>query len=211
MAGNTRNDETMPPTLYACHECDLLNRIPPLAADQTARCTRCNAVLYRNPSECLERTLALALAALALYLVAVNFPFLSFGRGANVVQTSLLTGVADLYRQGLVLLAVVVLVTSVIAPAMVITCYLYLLVPVKHGRVPAHVRAAYRLLRAITPWNMIEVFLLGILVALVKLAGMAEVIPGIAVWSFAGLIVTLAWAAGTFEPEVYWHEVESCQ
>jgi paraquat-inducible protein A len=203
--------DSMPPKIIACHECDLLNHVPVLAPDTTARCTRCNGVLYRNPKDCLDRTLALAFASLALYLVAVTFPFLAFGSGGNVVETSLLTGVRDLHRQGLDLLAAVVLITSVIAPAAVIFCYMYLLLPLKRGRSPVYVQPVYRALRAITPWNMIEVFLLGILVALVKLAGMAEVIPGIAVWSFAGLIITLASASSNFEPAVYWNEVERCR
>ena len=203
--------DAIPPTTAACHECDLINHVPTLPVDATARCSRCNAVLYRNPKECLDRTLALALASLALYLVAVTFPFLAFGSGSTIVETSLLTGVRDLYRQGLGQLAGVVLVTSVIAPAVVIVCYLYLLMPLKRGVAPVRARPVYRLLRAITPWNMIEVFLLGILVALVKLAGMAEVIPGIAVWSFALLIVALAWASSSFEPAVYWHEIEECE
>ncbi len=203
--------DSIPPMMIACHECDLVNHVPQLAPDTAARCKRCGGLLYRNPKDCLDRTLALAFASLALYLVAVTFPFLAFGSGGNVVETSLLTGVRDLHRQGLDLLAAVVLITSVIAPAVVIFCYLYLLLPLKRGRCPVYVQPVYRTLRAITPWNMIEVFLLGILVALVKLAGMAEVIPGIAVWSFAGLIIALASASNNFEPAVYWNEVERCR
>ena len=58
----------------ACHECDLINDVPPLGPDQVARCGRCDAVLYRNPADCFDKTLALSYASLILYIVANTFP-----------------------------------------------------------------------------------------------------------------------------------------
>jgi paraquat-inducible protein A len=201
----------MPPARVACHECDLLNAVPPLPPDRTARCARCGARLYGNPANSLDKALSLALASAILYVLALSFPFLSFGTPGNYVQTSLMTGVLDLYRQGLTLLAGVVLITSILAPAMVIGGYLYLLLPLHRGRIPTGHARMFRFLRELSPWNMIEVFLLGILVSLVKLGGMAEVVPGIAVWAFASLIITLAWTSASFEPAAYWQRVEQLQ
>ena len=61
------------------------------------------------------------------------------------------------------------------------------------------------------PWTMVEIFLLGILVAFVKLAGMAEIVPGVALWAFGFLIITLSWATSSLEPHVIWRRVEKLQ
>lgn len=203
-----RGCELLPAARVACAECDLLNAVPPLPPGRVASCVRCGARLYANRAHSLEKALSLAIASAILYGVAIGFPFLSFGTPGNYVETSLLSGVRDLYAQDLTLLAGVVLLTSVIAPAAVILCYLYLLLPLQHGRLAPGYARTFRVLRELDPWNMIEVFLLGILVSLVKLAGMAEVIPGIAVWAFAALILTLAWTAAVFEPAAFWRRVE---
>jgi paraquat-inducible protein A len=68
---------------------------------------------------------------------------------------------------------------------------------------------AFRLLRRVMPWSMMEVFMIGILVAVTKLAGMAEVVPGLAIWAFALLMVVLAGAMASFDPEAVWERLEA--
>ena len=193
----------------ACHECDLLNDVPELAPDQAARCARCNALLYRNPADSIDKTLALSFASLILYAVANTFPFLGFGTGSSVRETSLISGVVDLYRQGMSILAVVVFVTTLLFPAFKILGQIYVLLPLTRGRVAPGMDTVFRLLLHTRAWSMMEIFLLGILVAFVKLAGMAEIVPGIALWAFGCLVVTLAWSGNTLEPRVVWDRAEA--
>jgi len=192
----------------ACHECDLINDVPPLGPDQIARCGRCDALLYRNPADCFDKTLALSLASLILYVVANTFPFLGFGTGSNMRTTSLFSGVLDLYHEGMVLLALIVFVTSLLFPLLKILGQIYVLAPLRRGVIPPAVNEVFRFLMHIRTWSMMEIFMLGILVAFVKLSGMAEIIPGVALWAFGCLVVTLAWSGSALEPKVVWDRVE---
>ena len=174
----------------------------------SALCVRCSALLRKNPRNGLERTLALAFAAAVLFLVANSFPFLSFDMKGRVTQTNVVAGIVDLYNGGKAEIAALVALTIEIAPAAQLTLLLYLLVPLRMGRIPWKLPAAFRLLRKAQSWSMIEVFLIGILVAITKLTGMASVIPGLALWSFALLMLVLAAAMSAFDPESVWERVE---
>ncbi|HSJ97849.1 MAG TPA: paraquat-inducible protein A [Myxococcota bacterium] len=195
--------------LVACHDCDLLHHLAPVPEGATARCRRCRGVLLRRPRNGIERTLALSIAAAVLFAVANAFPFLAFEMRGQVTQTTLMTGVFDLYEQGVPEIAALVFATSVLAPLLQISLLLYVLLPVHAGRVPLGMAHAFRLLRRVQPWSMMEVFLVGILVAVTKLAGMAEVVPGLALWAFALLIVVLAGAMASLDPHAVWERLEA--
>ena len=194
--------------LVACHDCDLLCRLGPLAEGASAYCARCGALLRRRRRNSIERTLALTIAASVLYLVANSFPFLSFDMQGRITETTLVTGVVDLWRQGVPEIAVLVGFTAVAAPFVQLALLLYVLAPVHFGRVPWQMARMFRWLRHVQPWSMMEVFLVGILVAVTKLVDMAQVIPGLALWAFAGLIVVLAGALASLDPEAVWERLE---
>jgi len=195
----------------ACHECDLLNHVPALPPNRVARCARCDGLLYRNLPGCIDRTLALALASLTLFTVANTFPFLAFGTPGNLRFTSLISGTVDLYNDGMGLLALIVFATSILIPALQIVGLIYVYLPLSVGRVAPGRCQIFRLLLHMRPWNMVEVFLVGILVAFVKLAGMAEIVFGIAIWAFGCLIITLAWASSSIAPHMVWSRMEALQ
>ena len=191
----------------ACHECDLVHRAPRVPPGGSAKCRRCGGVLFWEKRDSINRTLALTLAGLVLFAVANTFPFLSFHMQGRATHTTLATGVVDLYRQDMTSLAGLVLFTAILAPAVQIGTLLHLLIPLRLGRVPWAMAHVFRLMRRIQPWSMMEVFLLGILVSVVKLAGMADIVPGLALYSFAVLIVVLAGANASLDPRVLWRRV----
>jgi paraquat-inducible protein A len=192
----------------ACHDCDLVHRAPDLPPGAAARCSRCRALLYRERHDGLNRALALTIAGLVLFAVANTFPFLSFHLQGQVTETTLATGVWDLYEQGKAELAGLVLVTAILAPAFHLGLLAYMLLPLQLGRRPWALAPAFRLLRRIQPWSMMEVFLLGILVSVVKLAAMAKIVPGLAIYSFGALILVLAAADSVLEPRMVWRRAE---
>jgi paraquat-inducible protein A len=194
--------------LVACHDCDLLCRLGDLPEGATASCTRCGGLLRRRRRKSVERTLALTLAASVLFVVANLFPFLSFDMKGRSTQTTLVTGVVDLWKQGVPEISVLVGFTAVFAPLMQLALLLYVLLPVYLGHVPWLMRPMFRLLRRVEPWSMMEVFMVGILVAVTKLVDMATVLPGLALWAFAGLIVVLTGAVSSLDPEAVWERLE---
>ena len=191
-------------SLIACHECDLLHQVQPLPDGGAARCVRCDALLYYQKKDSLDRTLALTIAGLVLFIVANTFPFLAMKSGGLVRETTLITGIKGLYLQGMEALALLVLLTSILVPFVHIVGMLYVLVPLKVNRVPRNLALVYRFLRSLQPWGMMEVFMLGILVSYVKLAKMAKIIPGLAIYSFVVLIFVLAGAAASLDPRIVW-------
>jgi paraquat-inducible protein A len=142
-------------------------------------------------------------------VVANSFPFLSFEMKGRVTETTLVSGVIDLYQQGKQEIAVLVCFTIVVAPLCQIALLLWILLPLRWNRVPWQLPHAFRLLRHVQPWSMMEVFIIGILVAIVKLMGMATIIPGLALWSFVLLILVLAAAIASFDPEEVWEHLEN--
>ncbi|MDX2457045.1 MAG: paraquat-inducible protein A [Gammaproteobacteria bacterium] len=195
--------------LIACHECDLLHRIPAHEGRRcVSRCRRCNATLHTSVENSIDRTLALTLAGMVLFIVANSFPFLAFKLQGQETQATLISGVLDLYNQGKWEIAILVLLTTIVVPLLQLLIQLYVFLPLKFNRTPWNLAAVFRLAQSLSPWSMMEVFLIGIIVSVVKLVGMAQIIPGLALWSFALLIVTLAAAAANLDSRVVWDRVE---
>lgn len=191
-------------SLIACHDCDLLHHYQPLSAKKTAKCRRCGAILYAHKPNSLERTLALVCAAAVLFLLANTFPFLAMNMEGQIVHTTLLSGVLELYEQDMRLLALLVFITSILMPGLEIVGLLYILLPLQLRWGAPFASFVFRMLRKVKPWSMMEVFMLGLLVSVVKLNTMSEIISGVALWSFALLIFLLAWSTSTLDEKEVW-------
>lgn len=190
--------------MIACHQCDLLHRVRPLTQGGVAQCMRCGAVLYRRKKDSLNRTLSLAIAGIILFVVANTYPFLAIKSEGLMQETTLLAGVKELYVQNMWELAALVLITTFVMPFIQLSGMIYVLLPLKFNRLPWRLPFIFRFLQNIQPWGMMEVFMLGILVAIVKLAKMANIIPGIALYSFAAVILVLAGAMASLDPDIVW-------
>jgi paraquat-inducible protein A len=197
--------------LIACHECDLVHQLGAVPPGGAARCSRCGSPLYRPKRDSINRTLALTLAGLLLYIIANTNPFLGFKIGAQIRETILATGIYQLYQQDMKMIATVVLFTVVIVPALSIISMLYILVPLQMNLVPRHLARVFRLLGFLKPWGMMEIFMLGILVSAVKLAKMATIIPGVALFAFLTLIFVQAAMAVTLDSHLIWEQLDRHQ
>ena len=193
--------------LIGCHHCDAVVPEPDVPDGGAAVCARCGGTLFRRERRTVERTLALTTAAAILFVVANAYPFLSFEFQGQITQTTLGSGTVALWEQGRPAVAVLVFLTTILAPAVEIGLLLYVLAPLHfHHPLPGSV-AALRWVERFRPWSMMEVFLIGIFVATVKLADMAEIVPGIAIYAFGLLIPVLAGAASFLDAEIVWREI----
>ena len=191
--------------IIACHECDLLQRAPD--GPGVAGCARCGAVLFRSSANSFERTLAYTLTAVILFVLANAFPILRLEISGHVVETSLLGAVRTLLDQDMPEIAVLVFLTTFLIPAAQLAAMLYLLLPLRWGRMLPGVPQVLGLLGRIKPWAMVEVFMLGVLVSIVKLHSLAHVVLGTALWSFCGLVVAMPAMAAAFDPRELWHRI----
>lgn len=193
--------------LIACHGCDGLHRIAPVPPGGKALCTRCGALLYRNLPDSLDRSAALYLSALGLFALANAFPFIGLKVGDRVEQTHIVSGAVALWRQGMGELGLLVLLTSIVLPLLTIGGMLYVLLPLRLGRRPPGLVRAWRMVRAVSPWNLIGVFMLALLVSIVKLQDLATIVPGIGLYAFVALLCVTAAAAANFDPAAVWPRV----
>lgn len=199
----------MPSTanLIACHECDQLQREITLPPGGAATCCRCGALLYRNNAATLDRPLALLLAAALVFILANVFPIVGIEAQGNRNATTLFGAVLTLWSEEMPLVAGLVLFTTILAPAFELAITIFVL-SLLYFDVP--LRALPMLLRlvlALEPWSMIEVFMLGVLVSVVKLSHVASIVPGIALWAYAALMVLLAAAAAALNTHGLWARI----
>jgi paraquat-inducible protein A len=173
-------------SLIACQHCDLVQRLPKLEPGASARCPRCNKELWRRREDSLNRTLALTVAAAVLYVIANSVPMLGLTIVGRDASTTVIGGTQHLWNNGQQIVAVLVLFTAVIAPALQIGLMLVIVLGAMRERAPRWVGAVLRHHPITRIWSMIEVMMVGVLVALVKIADYATVIPGIALFRALG-------------------------
>ena len=195
--------------LVACGECDLLQREVELPPGALARCARCEAELYGCRPASLDIALALLVAAAILFIFANAYPLMGLDARGIRTRAHLWDTAAALYSRDMPSVATLVLVTVIVAPALQLAAMLYMLLPLRLGIVPPRLHTAYRLATFAQPWGMLEVFLLGSVVSLVKLTQVAkiDIDPGIV--AVGGYVVMIAAALSAFEPRELWRRVEA--
>jgi len=193
--------------LVACEYCDAVHRRTPLAPGERATCQRCGQDLYRESRRAYRRLLPLVLSALILFLISNAYPIVEMDLKGVRTQTTLFGAVQALHADHMSLVALMVFATTILFPVSEMLMMVYLLVPMARHRMPVGFDRIVRGIRQALPWGMIEVFMIGVLVTLVKLSTMASVLPGIALWSFGALVAVLA-AMLSFDPRELWRYVE---
>lgn len=180
-------------SLIACPACDALHQAVDVPVGGRARCRRCGTVLMAPRDGAMTQIVMLSATALVLMVAAVFFPFLSMNiRGLQ--HNSSIYDTIMAYSVGLLVpLSFAVAALIVILPAMRLIAVLYALGPMMIGYAPwRHAQEAFRLADALKPWAMAEVFIVGVAVALVKVAGLATVSMGPAFWAFVALVLVTA-------------------
>jgi paraquat-inducible protein A len=193
--------------VQACPVCDLLQRIPPPPPHGKVRCVRCQAQLAVASTGSIERTLALSVAALIAFLVANTLPLMGLEAVGRTASTTVLGGVQQMWSNGREITAVMVAFAAFVAPAAYIAFLLTTLIAVRRPPAPRFVGALIRAAEVLKPWSMLEVMLLGILVALVKIAELATVVPGPALFAVGALVVLFAAIGASFDPQEVWRRV----
>lgn len=195
-------------SLIACHECDTLHRRTPLAPGAAACCTRCGGVLYRQGRADLEQHLALVLGGLIVFILANAYPIISLELQGYRNGSTLFGAVLALHDEGMSAVAALVLLTAIVFPLAELLLLLAILLPLLRGHAGSALHARLRWLQRVRPWGMLDVFLMAVLVALVKLAHTATVIPGVALWAFAVLAFLMA-ATAAIDPRELWQQADA--
>jgi paraquat-inducible protein A len=206
---NVYNRPAPDSSLISCPHCDLLQNLPPLELGGAACCLRCGIELWHRREDGLRRTLALSLASAMLYVIAIAVPMIGLTIVGRSASATVVGGAEFLWDDnGLKPVGVLVLFTAVIAPALQIGFMLAIALGARRNPPPRWVGVLLRHHPTTRTWSMIEVMLLGVLVALIKIADYATVVPGAALFVLAGLVVLLAATQVSFDPREVWERIE---
>jgi paraquat-inducible protein A len=195
----------------ACEFCDQVHAAPVLSPGATAYCSRCRGVLATESRSPIEGTLALTLTAAMLLVLANVFPFLRMSLEGQVSENTIASGVVGLWAGGQPLLAVLILFTTILAPALRIATLLYVLVPLWAGRVPRGVAGALRFQEGLVAWAMLDVYMLALLVTLVKLSQMGSLQFETGAYCFVALFLALTLLGFFYDRGALWERVEELE
>ena len=193
--------------IIACPGCDLLQRIPVLSPGGKARCPRCGHTMAANKPDSLERTLAFAVAAAITLIVANTTPLMGISVVGRHVSTTILGGVLEMWLQGQEITALLVAFCAIVAPTVYIGLMLVILLAVRRSPAPSWAGFLMRMLDLSQPWGMAEVMMLGILVALIKIAEMATLVLGVGIFAVGALIILIAAMMASFDRDEVWTRI----
>jgi paraquat-inducible protein A len=195
-------------SVIVCPACDLAHRLAEAPATGRMRCARCRALLQRPENAAIDTAIALAVCALVLLLLTNAYPLVTMQINGSSRDTTLIGAALGLYAQGFDSLAALVFLTTVIGPVLQIAALLYVLIPLWRGRRAPGQGTVLRVFTQVRSWSFMEVFLLGALAALVRLAKFAHITPGIALWSCVLLMLCLSELISITSPEQLWRWAE---
>ncbi|MBV8259650.1 MAG: paraquat-inducible protein A [Paraburkholderia sp.] len=189
--------------LIACHDCDALYRKPRLLGRQSARCSRCGATLYNSAATQLDRICAMTVAALLTFLIAQSFPIIELDANGITTESSLFGALVVLWHEDMEIVAVMVFCATTLFPLTEMVALLYVLLPVRRGFIPPGFNLVLRAIQFVRPWGMLEVFMLGVLITIVKMVSLARVIPETALFAFGALTLMFT-VVVTFDARTLW-------
>jgi paraquat-inducible protein A len=201
----------MPMEIIACPDCDLLQNIPELAPGDKARCPRCACTVASRMAEPIDLPLALTVTAAIAFVIANTSYLMSLSAVGRYSSTTIIGGVQEMWLQGEAITAMIVAFCAFIAPAGYILFMLTVLVAARQPPAPAWVGEMMRGAESLGPWSMNEVMMLGILVALIKIAELATVEPGIGMYAVGALVILFPAIMVTFDEDEVWQRVEWAQ
>jgi paraquat-inducible protein A len=194
--------------VVVCPACDLAHRASTAPVTARTRCVRCNALVQRRENRPIDAAIALAASALVLFFLSNAYPLVVINYNGTTRAATLLDAAEGLYAQGQAALAWLVFITTVLGPLLQIAILLYVLIPLRSKRQAPGQNTIFRVLTEIRRWTFVEVFMLGCLVASVRLSGYAQVVTGVSLWSCGLLMLTLAALTTHTSPAQFWSWVE---
>lgn len=194
--------------IIACETCGMTQNVAELEPGTTAECCRCRSTIATHKTNSIGRTAAFSLAALILYIPANLYPILRMNYYGAYSENTVWDGCVNLFKDGQWLVAGIVFLASILIPLCKLAGLFFLVITTKlksaHGR---RQRVwLYKIISVIGPWAMLDVFLLSILVALVKLQQIATILPGRGLLAFTAMVVLTILASSSFDPKLMWNE-----
>ena len=192
----------------ACHGCDLLSDVSDIADGQVAACPRCGSVLTRYRADQYDRVLSYSVAGLILLILACSYSFLSFAASGLESVMTLAQTPGALWEYGLPEIAVIVAAFIIVIPCIVLSLMVLLCLLLHSNRQHPWLVPVAKAVFLTQNWAMVEVFIIGVIVSLVKISAMATVTLGISFWAYAGFSICFILAVSSLDRYQCWEDVE---
>jgi paraquat-inducible protein A len=191
--------------LAGCHTC---GKVSPVIL---RHCPRCGTHLHLRKPNSIQRTVALMVAAALLYIPANMLPIMTVVELGDTTENTIVRGMATFWRQGAYPIALVIFTASILIPLLKIVAlsWLCLAASGKLHPSPEMLGKIYWFTELLGRWSMVDIFVVGILVALVQLGNYMTITPGPGALAFAGVVVLTMFAAMSFEPRLLWDRLEA--
>jgi len=190
--------------LAGCHIC---GKVSPVAS---GCCPRCGTVIHVRKPNSIQRTIALMVAAAALYVPAMTLPVMTLQELGDVEPTTIVEGMVDFWNTGDYPIALVIFTASILIPLLKIVALAWLCAAAL-GRVhpsPRMLAKVYWLTELLGRWSMIDIFVVGILVALVQIGTYMSVTPEPGALAFGAVVILTMFAATSFDPRLLWDRID---
>lgn len=198
-------------THTACEECDLLVTVPDIREGERADCPRCGNTLTQRPSHGFERALAFAVAGCVFFAISLAYPFLTLAKGGIENVMTLPEASIAIYREQDPVLAIIVFVAIIALPILLQVTIIALAMPLVLGRSVSWLPQVGKLMFRLNDWAMVEVFVIGVIVSLVKIAKLATVILGLSFWAYILFALCLTAALSGLDRLQVWNAIEASQ
>ncbi len=196
------------PHLMECRDCGLIQLVPALPPAGRATCPSCDAVLRIARADALTLPLALNLTGLILFGLGASMTLMSLSSAGQHSSASLISGALGLERYGLVALGVLVAVTTLAVPLVRVVGNIAVFLALRAEQPPAWTKGVYAVAEHLRPWSMIEIYLLGVFVAYVKLKSMAVIELGSALFALGALTITMVAADALTDDHAVWDAID---
>jgi len=197
-------------SLLSCSSCHLVTRKPQASEKRLIYCPRCGERLYGRKPNSLSRTWALVIAAIIFYIPANVLPIMTVTSMGSVESDTILSGVIYFIETGMWPIALVIFIASIFVPVLKLAIIIFLLlsVQIKSKWRPKDRTRLYRMIEAIGRWSMVDIFVVTLMVALVKLGSLADIEAAPGAVHFAAVVVITVFAAISFDPRLIWDGME---
>lgn len=195
-------------THTACEECDLLVAVPAIQEGERAECPRCGHTLTQRPKQGFERALSFALAGCVFFAISLAFPFLTLSNGGIENVMTLPEASIAIWREQDPVLAVIVFVAIIALPIALLGVIIALVMPLVLERPVPWLPQLGKLMIRLNDWAMVEVFVIGTIVSLVKIAKLATVILGLSFWAYIVFAICLTAALSGLDRLQVWRAIE---
>ncbi|MFC1877994.1 paraquat-inducible protein A [Thermodesulfobacteriota bacterium] len=197
-------------SMVACHRCHLVCQMPSDCNLSGMACPRCGAALHQRKPDSLSRTWALVIAAIVFYIPAMVLPISITTTFAGAEGDTIMSGVIYFIHSGSWEIALVIFVASILVPILKIMILMFLLISVqlKSTWRPLDGTRLYRIIEIIGKWSMVDIYVITLMAALIKLGGLASFDAGPGAVFFGTMVVTTMFAAMSFDPRLIWDCME---